>query len=344
MCLHRLRHGGRAPSDSTLRFSWIDRSRRTRSLLPALAAMVACLLSSMPARAQVVRQGFYATNGSVITAVLSGNTLYIGGWFTRVGPATGGGLPIDGSSGSPISGFPKVAGTVQAVVADGSGGWYIGGRFSALALGGTTAYVGGSFGSVGGQVQSGIAAMGDLSTPTLLSLVSSKASPGHVRLAWFASDRDLVATVYRRTVADGWNVLRQISADGTGQLGFDGTDVSPGMRYGYRLGVIERGRELFLSETWVDVPIDAEFALASPTPNPTAVDLTIAFSLPDASEAWLELLDIAGRRLIARESVGPGPGNHVVGLAKDRVLAPGIYLVRLTHGKLSRSTRVVVER
>src|SRR5207249_5646506 len=64
----------------------------------------------------------------VSAEVLSGNTLYIGGSFTHVGPATGGFVPVDTATALPSSGFPKVAGTVYATVSDGSGGWYVGGR------------------------------------------------------------------------------------------------------------------------------------------------------------------------------------------------------------------------
>src|SRR5439155_11662631 len=129
-------------------------------------------------------------NGTVNAAVLSGGTLYIGGAFTQVGPATGGGVPIDATNGAPVSGFPKVLGSVAAVAPDGSGGWYIGGSFtsvggisrsniahvlpdhsvsawnpnadgavSALAVRGTTLYVGGIFGSIGGEARNYLAAL-----------------------------------------------------------------------------------------------------------------------------------------------------------------------------------------
>ena len=76
----------------------------------------------------------YATDGIVNATVLSpdGNTLYIGGTFTQVGPRTGGGVPIDSTSALPVGSFPKVGGQVYASVPDGSGGWYIGGVFTVV--------------------------------------------------------------------------------------------------------------------------------------------------------------------------------------------------------------------
>ena len=52
------------------------------------------VIASGTAEAQTIRQGFYATDGSVVTEALVGNTLYIGGSFTQVGPAAGGGVRV----------------------------------------------------------------------------------------------------------------------------------------------------------------------------------------------------------------------------------------------------------
>src|SRR5438128_2631663 len=162
----------------------------SRSAMILLSAVAASLYAYGAASAQSVREDFYVTNGTVNAAVLSGGTLYIGGAFTQVGPATGGGVPIDATSGTPVSGFPKVLGSVAAVAPDGSGGWYIGGSFtsvggaprsnvahiladftvsawnpnadgavSALAVRGTTVDSGGEFSGGAGQPRSRAAAL-----------------------------------------------------------------------------------------------------------------------------------------------------------------------------------------
>jgi type IX secretion system substrate protein len=187
--------------------------------------------------------------------------------------------------------------------------------------------------------------MGDLTTPTLLSLVSAQAAPGHVHLTWFSADgHDLTAMVYRRAMNADWSALGRISADGTGKIIYDDTNVSAGARYGYRLGVMEGGREVFYGEAWVDVPRALEFALSGPRPNPTNRDLTISLSLPNSSPARLEVLDLAGRRLVVREVGGLGPGNHVLNLGKGATLAPGVYLLRLTRENRSLTARAVIVR
>ena len=135
-------------------------------------------------------QGAYVTDGWVNAIVIDGATTYIGGRFTRLGPATGGGVPLDASSGAAAA-YPQVNGIVYAVAADGSGGWYVGGRFTqvgnlprkniahiladgsvdaswnpnadgwvlALAVGNGKVYAGGKFTQIGGQARNRIAAL-----------------------------------------------------------------------------------------------------------------------------------------------------------------------------------------
>src|SRR5262245_175893 len=71
----------------------------------------------------------YVTDGMVNAVAVSGGTTYIGGAFTRVGPATGYGVPVDIATGQPTW-LPKVNGSVNAVASDGAGGWYLGGSFT----------------------------------------------------------------------------------------------------------------------------------------------------------------------------------------------------------------------
>ena len=82
----------------------------------------------------------YVTNGPVQTVVRSGDTIYIGGRFDRVGPRTGPGVEV-ALDGSQNDGLPEISGagptsmfgaggSLSAVAPDGSGGWYIGGLFT----------------------------------------------------------------------------------------------------------------------------------------------------------------------------------------------------------------------
>src|SRR5262249_36043064 len=148
-------------------------------------------------------------------------------------------------------------------------------------------------------------------TPALLSLVSAHAEPGDVEIRWFAPVGGVArATVYRNAAGEDWESLGEIAPDGSGILLYHDGKVRGGTRYGYRLGVTNGGREVFLGETWVDVPAGRLLALDGFRSNPIGADVSAAFSLPDGSPARLELFDVTGRRLAAREVGGLGAGSH----------------------------------
>ena len=115
-----------------------------------------------------------------------------------------------------------------------------------------------------------------------------------------------------------------------------------GQRYGYRLGLVIDGHEVTAGETWVDVPLEAVFALKGMRPNPTNGPLTLSFSLANSSPARLELLDLSGRRVFERQVGEFGPGTHVVRL--DANLPAGIYAVRLTQGARTLTTKATIVR
>jgi predicted lipoprotein with Yx(FWY)xxD motif len=82
------------------------------------------------------------------------------------------------------------------------------------------------------------------------------------------------------------------------------------------------------------------FALDPVRPNPSrGGTLTVHFSLPTGTPARLELLDVAGRRIASHDV---GMGQHTLDLGQGQHLAPGLYLVRLTQGANTRTTRVAV--
>ncbi len=183
----------------------------------------------------------------------------------------------------------------------------------------------------------------DQSTPTLLSLVNAHVARDLVELTWFNASGDVSsATIYRRTVRDNWQPIGEIMADGTGKLIYQDRAVIAGTRYGYRLGVTEARQEVFLAETWVDVPVESELALAGYRSNPARENRDVAFTLVDASPARLELFDVIGRRIASREVGTLGAGSHVVTLGEGQTLRPGVYLVRLSQGAKSVMARAIV--
>jgi len=136
-----------------------DRARRGRVRTVAVAAVVSvvCLLGFAPAaavpaaavsavvaRAPTVLSSraddTAVPNGPIQSIVRSGDTIYLGGRFDRVGPRTGPGVEL-GPDGTQHAGLPEIAGAgpaaivgsggdVSAVAADGVGGWFVAGLFS----------------------------------------------------------------------------------------------------------------------------------------------------------------------------------------------------------------------
>ncbi len=86
------------------------------------------------------------------------------------------------------------------------------------------------------------------------------------------------------------------------------------------------------------------FALRGVQPNPAPAGATVAFALPDARPASLELFDVAGRRVWSREVGVLGAGEHVVPLRDGEHSPTGLYLIRLRQAERVATTRVVLVR
>src|SRR5262249_13877234 len=94
--------------------------------------LLATALTPRAIPAQTLRSDDWLANGPVKTLTTLGGTIYLGGNFSRVGPATGGLGVFDASTGTMRQPFPRVAGLVLSVAPDGSGGCYLGGFFTAV--------------------------------------------------------------------------------------------------------------------------------------------------------------------------------------------------------------------
>ena len=180
-------------------------------------------------------------------------------------------------------------------------------------------------------------------TPTLASLISARAYRDRVELAWqIGPGGPSAATIYRRVEPGAWQSLAIVIPDGMGRAAFVDRAVTPGTRYGYRLGLASAGQESFVAETWVETPAAVGFALLGGRPNPSSGRLSASFTLPAARPAMLELMDVSGRRIVAREVGSLGAGAHTVDLTPRQALPPGMYLLRLTQGERTATARAAV--
>lgn len=86
----------------------------------------------------------------------------------------------------------------------------------------------------------------------------------------------------------------------------------------------------------------AAFALYGAMPNPVRGDFTVAFRLPDAAPACLDVFDVAGRRVAGIDVGARGAGTHTVTLGDRTTFRAGVYLVRLSRAGERRVSRAVV--
>ena len=139
-----------------------------------------------------------------------------------------------------------------------------------------------------------------------------------------------------------WVVLDRVLSDGMGVVDYVDRTVRAGERYCYRVGPGEVPEGEVQSETCVDVPAAAGLVLRGVSPNPSAGDLSVRFSLPGPGPASLEIIDLTGRRVLASQ-VSPAPGDRSVRLAAPD-LRPGVYQVVLVQGAARSAARLVVAR
>ena len=177
--------------------------------------------------------------------------------------------------------------------------------------------------------------------PALVSLISSEASPGRVRLTWqVAGAPGGEWIVERRDDASPWAAIARAYPDGAGRVGVDDASVAPGARYGYRLAPAAGGAPL--GETWLEVPRTAvAFALRGVAPNPVTDGSRVRFSLTEAGPATLALVDPQGR-VRHTWALGAGAGEREFALDGLGTVAPGVYWLRLAQWPRAAAARVVL--
>lgn len=183
----------------------------------------------------------------------------------------------------------------------------------------------------------------DAPVGTLVALQELVATARSIRLTWVsAANPGLPATVYRREGEAGWQAVASVFADGSGRLVYEDRDVERGVRYGYRLGIVDGDGEVFMGEAWATAE-DPAFAPAGLTPNPArGADLSLRFGLAAAERVRVDVLDIAGRRVASYDFGRLEPGPHALALGGSARLAAGVYLVRFHHGDSVQTLRGVI--
>jgi hypothetical protein len=183
----------------------------------------------------------------------------------------------------------------------------------------------------------GDGSLGGTIVDVLVSLVAASAGPDGVSLEWQLGAGVSSRVTLERSESGAWSPVAELLGDGAGLVTYTDHSAQPGHRYGYRLRFASNAGTAVTASTWVDVPLEASLSLAGAWPNPATSGAVIAFSLPTAAPARLELYDLGGRRVLAHE-VGGAPGSYRVRVASAGQLEPGLYWIVLRQGE-SRLTR-----
>ncbi len=140
--------------------------------------------------------------------------------------------------------------------------------------------------------------------------------------------------------------IRFYYSNGTGgttgsrpKVAIDNVSVTGGGAY----GLLARAGATEASRLAPEAPA-LELALARPAPNPSADATTLAFTLPRAGTARLDVIDLAGRRVWSHEGVFAAgvQGVRWDGRGSDgSPVRAGVYFVRLVTAQGERSARLV---
>lgn len=180
---------------------------------------------------------------------------------------------------------------------------------------------------------------GGAPTPTLVSLVSSDARPGRVRLTWQGASTVSVATVLRREGASPWTSLGAVHAIAD-QWTWEDIDVRAGAHYTYALD-FGAGPQAQIA---IEVPAGPRLALVGMRPNPIDANSRLLFSLPATSRVRIEAFDVAGRRAAVEDLGVLAAGSHRVPFAGLARLGAGVYTLKLSVPDGVRTARAVLVR
>ena len=277
-------------------------------------------------------------NDVASTLLLSGETLYAGGYFTEVGGLLRNFVAaFDIASGDVLDWDPNADYPVLAMARSGES-LYLGGLFShvsgrprlgladvdaltgalslwnpgtdnstvkALAIQDSVLYVGGAFASLNGEPRICLAAV-DTSSAAITGW-----DPGLDGYVWslMTSNNVLYA-------GGGFSRAGGIPASGLAAFAFPRP--SPAQ--------------------------PTSFALTQCAPNPVGSTTNVNFSLPQATTVSLAVYDVQGRRVLTALDRSPQPaGQHQVTLRLEK-LPPGVYLYHLQAGERAATRRLVVAR
>jgi hypothetical protein len=179
----------------------------------------------------------------------------------------------------------------------------------------------------------------------LISVASQTRRTGVIKITWSLALRGVASVEVDRRVGDSDEYVQLDSLlvlhDA---VSLEDKSVRDDVKYDYRLRWQEGGRDVYGGETEISALVPLQLKLSGVRPNPSSGNLMAYFDLPDAGPAFLEVVEVAGRRVSRHAVGGLGPGSHALDISNDGRLPSGIYLVSLVRGNKRLVTRATVIR
>jgi hypothetical protein len=144
-----------------------------------------------------------------------------------------------------------------------------------------------------------VAVAPDVPVGTLAAFVHSDRTPGRVQLTWYSGgNADMQAHVQRRTEQGDWSTLGTITVDGSGFLRFEDASAEDGLRYAYRLAILdgEGVEDTFTSESWIEPLAAARLSLAIAANPSVGGRIVLGLTLPPSAQASVSLFRSRGPR------------------------------------------------
>jgi hypothetical protein len=193
----------------------------------------------------------------------------------------------------------------------------------------------------GGHAGAVQARAGEVLRSALPELVTRHVGPDRVRLEWAVpAEADYEASVEREVRDGGWQSRRAEVAPG--RLAIDEAAARTGERMRYRIRVRAGDLEATMPEIELVVPAPVPLALVAVRGD--AGRLRVRFTAPSAGPAELEAFDVQGRRALRTSFRVGEAGEHEREWPLPGELRSGVWYVRLAHGGVSRTARLVLAR
>ena len=178
----------------------------------------------------------------------------------------------------------------------------------------------------------------------LPQLVSTESGPGRAHLVWRGTEGDSAwYSIQRRADGEDWRTLSSARVGRDGLLVCEDRGVLPGTQAAYRLAVVTSTALVGLEEILIEIPMAMPLALRFARMEDRGRTVRISYVLETHDRANLEILDVAGRRVLVRDLGSPGAGSHEDRFASS-ILPSGIYFARLHQAQQTRTARLTLIR